>query len=97
MKPITKALIPTAILFVLLLTAQIMYSSMLVGDGKEIKVIDNQIDITRQQVLLSEEKVASASSLTTIREQAVAMGFESAPKVVTMQTDSLVVAFGQSR
>ena len=97
MKPMTKALIPTALLFVLLLTAQIMYSSMLVGDGKEIKVIDNQIDMTRQQVLLSEEKVASASSLTTIREQAVAMGFESAPKVVTMQTDSLVVAFGQSR
>ena len=97
MKPITKALIPTALLFVLLLTAQIMYSSMLVGDGKEIKVIDNQIDVVRQQVLLSEEKVASASSLTTIREQAVTMGFESAPKVVTMQTDSLVVAFGQSR
>ena len=97
MKPITKALIPTALLFVLLLMAQIMYSSMLVGDGKEIKVIDNQIDVARQQVLLNEEKVASASSLTTIREQAVAMGFESAPKVVTMQTDSLVVAFGQSR
>lgn len=97
MKMITKALIPTTLLFVLLLTAQIVSSCRLVGDGKEIKAIDLQIDQVRQNVLISEEKVASASSLTTISERATAMGFESAPKVVTMNADSLVVAFGQSR
>lgn len=97
MKSMTKVLIPTALLFVLLLTAQIVYSCRLVTDGKEIKVLDQQIDEVRQNVLISEEQVASASSLVTIREKAVAMGFESAPKVVTMNSDSLVVAFGQSR
>ncbi len=97
MNTITKITIPTALLFVLLLTAQIMYSCQLVGDGKEIKEIDQQIDQMRQQVLLSEEQVASASSLTTIREKATAMGFSSASKVVTMNSDNLVVAFGQSR
>ena len=97
MKTITKLLIPTAFLFVLLLTAQIVCSCRLVSDGKEIKAIDQQIDQTRQQVLLQEEQVASASSLLAIREQAIAMGFESAPKVVTIDSSSLVVAFGQSR
>ena len=97
MKTTTKLLIPLIVLFVGLLTAQIVYSCRLVLDGKQVKEIDQKIDTVRQEVLLIEEQVASASALTTVREKAVAMGFEESPKVVTMDAGTMVVAFGQTR
>ncbi|MFH0749726.1 MAG: hypothetical protein V1917_02300 [Candidatus Gottesmanbacteria bacterium] len=97
MNTIKKLLIPGTILFVGLLTAQIVYSCQLVIDGKEVKRIDQDIEQLRQQVSLKEEKVASASSLLTIREKSASMGFIEFPKVFTFNQDMFVVAFGQTR
>ncbi len=97
MNTIKRLLIPGTIVFVLLLTAQIVYSCQLVTDGKALNRIDQHIDQLRQEVSLKEEKVASASSLMTIREKSVAMGFTESPKVMTMNQDSFVVALGQTR
>lgn len=97
MKPITKLLIPSIALFVTLLVTQIVFSCRLVTDGKQVKAMDQEIDVLRQEVLLAEERVASASALATIREKAVAMGFEESPTVITMNADTQVVAFQQTR
>lgn len=97
MKTIKKLLIFGIMLFVGLLTAQIVYSCQLVTDGKEIKQVDQEIDHVRQEVLLREEEVASASSLLAIREKSTAMGFVESPKILTVSQDQFVVAFGQSR
>lgn len=90
-------LIPGTILFIGLLTAQIVFSCQLVTDGKELMRIDQSIEQLRQDVSVKEEKVASASSLLTIREKSVAMGFVESPKVLTFSQDMFVVAFGQTR
>lgn len=97
MNTIKKLLIPATTLFVGLLVSQIVLSCQLVTDGKELKLIDQSIEQLRQDISYKEEKVASASSLLTIREKSVAMGFVESPKVLTFSKDMFVVAFGQTR
>ena len=75
-----------------LLVMMIVYSCQLVTDGKQIKTINDQIDALKNQQIDISEKIASASSLTTIRQKATAMGFVPSTHVMTMRQDQFTVA-----
>lgn len=89
MKKIVASLISIT---VCLLVAQIIYSCMLVGDGKEIRRIDGQIAEMKGTTALLSEQVASASSLLTIQQKALSMGFTEKPQVMTIHKDQFVAA-----
>lgn len=92
-----KVILSLSILTVFLITAQIIYSCMLVGDGKMIRNIDNEITSIKNETILLAEKVASESSLLAISEKAKVMGFVEKPTVMTMHTDLIVAALSPSR
>lgn len=75
-----------------LLVAQIVYSCMLVGDGKEIRRIDGEITTMKGATALLSEQVASASSLLAIGDKALSMGFTEKPHVITIHKDQFVAA-----
>lgn len=72
--------------------AQIVYSCTLVGDGKEIRTIDGKISEIKGETALLSEQVASASSLITIGQKALSMGFTERPQVVTIHKDQFVAS-----
>lgn len=65
---------------------------MLAGDGKEIRTIDGKITAVKGDTALLAEQVASASSLLTIQQKALSMGFTEKPQVVTIHKDPFVAA-----
>jgi len=70
---------------------------MLVGDGKEIQRIDGQITAIKGETALLSEQVASASSIITIHEKAISMGFTEKPQVMTIHKDQFVAALSPVR
>jgi len=87
-----KALVSLISITVVLLVAQIVYSCTLVGDGKEIRRIDTEITQMKNATSLLSEQVASASSLMTIKEKAISMGFTEKPQVMTIHKDQFVAS-----
>lgn len=87
-----KIIITLSALTICLLVAQIVYSCMLVGDGKEIRRIDNKIAAIEGETALLSEQVASASSLLAIHQQAIVMGFTERPHVMTIHKDQFVAS-----
>jgi len=92
-----KVLVSLISITVCLLVAQIVYSCMLVGDGKEIRTIDGKITAVKGETALLSEQVASASSLLTIQQKALSMGFTQKPQVMTIHKDQFVAALGPIR
>ena len=87
-----KIIITLSAITLCLLVAQIVYSCMLVGDGKEIRRIDGKITAIGGENALLSEQVASASSLLTIGDKALSMGFTEKPKIMTIHKDQFVAS-----
>ncbi len=87
-----KIIITLSAITICLFVAQIVYSSMLAGDGKEIRRIDSKISEMKGATALLAEQVASASSLLAIRNNAISMGFTEKPKVMTFHKDQFVAS-----
>ena len=92
-----KIIIYLSAVTICLLVAQIVYSCMLVGDGKEIWRIDEKITAIKGETALLSEQVASASSLLAIHEKAISMGFIEKPQVMTIHKDQFVAALSPIR
>ncbi len=87
-----KIIITLSAITICLLVAQIVYSSMLVGDGKAIRRIDQRITEMKGTTALLAEQVASASSLLVVHNKALSMGFTEKPKVMTIHKDQFVAS-----
>lgn len=92
-----KVLVSLISITICLLVAQIVYSCTLVGDGKEIRRIDGEITTIKGTTALLSEQIASASSIITIQEKALSMGFTQKPQVMTIHKDQFVAALGPIR
>ncbi len=87
-----KIIITLSTMTICLLVLQIVYSCMLVGDGKEIRRIDGKITAISGENALLSEQVASASSLLAISQKALSMGFSEKPQIMTIHKDQFVAA-----
>ncbi len=87
-----KIIITLSAITICLLVLQIVYSCMLVGDGKEIRRIDGKITTMKGATALLSEQVASASSLLAIHDKALYMGFTQKPQVMTIHKDQFVAS-----
>lgn len=92
MNTIQKLIAPAIGIIGILLVMTIVFSCQLVNDGKEMKKIDEQIVTLQNEQTEISEKIASASSLTTVREKATAMGFVPSKSVMTIRADQFTVA-----
>jgi hypothetical protein len=92
-----KIIVSLSTIATLLLVANIVYSCLLVTDGKMMKTTENEIEHLRDQELSLSHEIASASSLLVISEKAKNLGFSAPATVVTMRPDQFVVALGISR
>jgi len=87
-----KIIITLSAITLCLLVAQIVYSCMLVGDGKEIRRIDGKITAIGGENALLSEQVASASSLLAIHQKAIVAGFTERPQIMTIHKDQFVAS-----
>jgi cell division protein FtsL len=87
-----KIIVTLSTITVFLFIAQIIYSCMLVGDGKEIRRIDQEITAMKGEASLLSEQVASASSILAIGEKALSLGFTQKPQVMTIHTEQFVAS-----
>lgn len=79
------------LLAIVLLVVEILVTNELVGFGKKVGEADRAIEVLKEENQLLQEKVASLSSLLTIEEKALTLGFTTTPAVIT--TGAQDVAF----
>ena|SRR5690348_16817601 len=85
------------VIVIILAIVELLWSNTLVGSGKQVSSIDLQILSLQQENARLEQKVASASSLTTLAVKATEAGFVTPKKTqfVMIGNETLPVALNR--
>jgi len=85
------------IIAVVLGVCQIIYTNELASVGSSLASYDTKIEQLTTENATITQKVASMSSLLSVQEKAVAMGFVETKKYLTIGEDQFPVALNTSR
>lgn len=91
------AFVLSCFVFVSLCVTEIIIANSMVSLGKEVKTINDELDTLQYQNEALEKKIASASSLVSIKARASELGFVERSTVIHLGQEPLSSRLGSLR